>query len=198
MTRVVIIHGIHSTSAMPWMHDLGQHFADAGFEPVVWTYGNVSAFTTRFKNPGRAIELHDMLLPGDVVVGHSNGCTLAYMAACLGAPIAGAVLLNPALARDKVMPENIQWVNLYTNAHDVAVAVSAAWSIGNLLPFIPAHPWGAQGRDGLSVHDLRYRRWRTELGIPPIHGHSDILSADKLPYWGPHIVNQVKERLHGD
>ena len=138
--RITIVHGIHTNDNEVWMDYLVARFQHHGWDARKWTYGYALALTTRWQNPGRAKTLAAMIRPGEVVLGHSNGGCLAWMAAELGAPIGGAILLNPALDADKVMAPQVPWVNLYTNKYDEAVPWAGLF-IG--------HPWGAQGRDGI-------------------------------------------------
>ena len=189
--RVIIVHGIHTNDNAGWMRYLEWRFLQNGWRTYVHTYGYARAILTRWQNPGRAEALADLIEPGDVVLGHSNGGCLAWMAAELGAPMAGAILLNPALDRDKLMAPQVQWVNLYTNRFDEAVP----WAE---MLFRGSHPWGTQGRDGISVPDVpRYRVVETSIprvDAPAVRGHSAILATDALPAWSNVIVRQAEAR----
>ncbi len=187
--KVIIVHGIHTGDDAHWMEELAREFRAAGFCAQSWTYGYAHALTTRWQNPKRAQQLAWLIEPGDIVVGHSNGCCLAWMAANLGAQIGGAVFLNPALDSEAVMPAHVPWVNLYPNRQDSVVT----WA-----RLFRAHPWGSQGRDGLTVEDPRYLTRFTDeithaLGMP-ITGHSAIIN-EGLPSWGPVIVQDVVRQL---
>lgn len=188
--RVIIVHGIHTNDTTGWMRYVEQKFLARGWRTYVWTYGYAYALLTRFQNPGRAEKLASIIAPGDIVLGHSNGCCLAWMAGELGAPIGGAILLNPALDSDKLMAPQVPWVNLYTNRYDEAVPWAKVFA---------CHPWGAQGRDGLSVLDVpRYRVVETSIprnDAPSVRGHSAMLAADALPAWSQVIINQAEARL---
>lgn len=189
--RIIIVHGIHTNDSDGWMDYLVHAFNNGGWNAAKWTYGYAYAVLTRFQNPGRARALADLIQPGDVVLGHSNGCCLAYLASQLGAPIGGAILLNPALDTDKVMAPQVPWVNLYPNRHDEAVKYAGLW---------PAHPWGAQGRAGISVKDTRYKTVWTDEGAgeaPAVQGHSAVLANDVLPAWARRIVDDASTRLAG-
>lgn len=183
--RIIIVHGIHTNDSVGWMDFLVERFRDCGWNAAKWTYGYAYAMLTRWQNPGRAKALAALIQPGDVVLGHSNGCCLAWMAAELGAPIGGAIMLNPALDCDKVMARQVPWVNLYANRHDEVVPLAKVF-VG--------HPWGAQGRDGLGVKDDRYQTVFTDGGYPVVRGHSDILSPEKLPLWSTRIIQDADAR----
>lgn len=187
MQRIFIVHGIHTNDDAKWMFRFAEAFSRAGLDPQVWTYGYAYALTTRWENGGRAQALRDLILPGDIVLGHSNGGALIWLAAQLGAPIGGAVLLNPALDSDKALAEHVPWVNLYPNRHDIAVKFAKIFC---------KHPWGAQGRDGLSVYDPRYRTFFTDSAqpnVPAVFGHSSVLVSEP---WLSHIISNVKERIN--
>ena len=161
-------------------------FNDRGWNAIKWTYGYAYALLTRWQNLSRASKLCDLIRPGDVVLGHSNGACLAWMASRLNAPLQGAILLNPALDTDKVMAPQVKWVNLYANRYDKAVSWAGLFAM---------HPWGAQGRDGLSVADARYRTIWTERVPPPVAGHSAILAPDVLPEWSQRFAADAEARL---
>ena len=190
MKRILIVHGIHTRDSAGWMDRFVDAFRDAGWDASKWTYGYVYAVLTRWQNPGRAEKLAATIRRGDVVLGHSNGCCLAWMAAKLGAPIGGAILLNPALDTDKVMAKQVPWVNLYPNRHDHAVPFAG---------FFPRHPWGPQGRDGISVKDGRYRLFFTDEGIPNrvprVKGHSGVLEPGNIEPWAARIIADANERI---
>lgn len=171
------------------MSNLAELFIEQGFDARIWTYGYAYALLTRWQNPGRAHALKELLLPGDIVVGHSNGGALAWMAAELGAPLGGAVLINPALDSDKALPEHVPWINLYPNRHDRAVG----WA-----KLFGDHPWGSQGRDGLAVQDSRYLTRFTDEegpdGEPVVWGHSAVLTPDAIVRWGRRMALDAAER----
>lgn len=188
--RVIIVHGIHTGEDATWMDQLASMFREKGLPTLVWTYGYAYALLTRWQNPGRARKLAELIHPGDIVVGHSNGGALAWMAAHDEfAPLGGAVLLNPALDRNRVMPIHVPWVNLYPNRYDVAVKVAKIF---------PAHPWGSQGQGGLSREDNRYlTRFTNESGPSgelAVRGHSAVINEGLLS-WGPRIVQDALDRI---
>ena len=186
--RVLIVHGIHTDEHTMWMRYFAAKFRHRGWDAEYWTYGYAYALLTRWQNPGRARKLASLIQPGDVVLGHSNGACLAWMAAEIGAPMRGAILLNPALDTDKVMAKQVEWANLYANRGDEAVKLA-----GMFL----AHPWGAQGRDGLTVADPRYKITFTDDSrpAPMVWGHSDIFSLANLPDWSDRIIDDAEARL---
>ena len=182
--RLLLVHGIHTNDSESWMDHMVLAFNQAGWDAAKWTYGYAYAMLTRIQNPWRAKKLVEIIKPGDVILGHSNGCCLAWMAAELGAPISGAILLNPALDTDKVMAKQVKWVNLYANHQDEAVPWAKAF-VG--------HPWGAQGRDGLTVEDPRYQTIWTDQEPPRVYGHSAMLAPSAISLWTQRIIRDAEE-----
>ena len=187
--RILIVHGIHNNDNEAWMSYLLWKFNGAGWNAHKWTYGYAYAMLTRWQNPGRSERLAALIEPGDVLLGHSNGCCLIWMAAELGAPIGGAILINPALDSDKVMAKQVKWVNIYANRQDEAVKVAAVF---------PAHPWGSQGRDGLTVDDSPRSKviWTSSehVDAPAVHGHSAALAPGSLEPWSDRFIKDADER----
>ena len=184
--RLLVVHGIHCNDSVGWMDHIVMAFNDAGWDAAKWTYGYAYAMLTRIQNPWRARKLLDIIKPGDVVLGHSNGACLAWMAAELNAPIGGAILLNPALDTDKVMARQVPWVNLYPNSQDEAVP----WA----KTFV-GHPWGAQGRDGITVPDDRYKTVWTDQEPPRVYGHSGVLAPSAISIWTSRFIRDADERM---
>ena len=184
--RLLVVHGIHTNDDAGWMEWIVEEFRAAGWDARSWTYGYAWALLTRWQNPGRAKKLAAIIEPGDIVLGHSNGCTLTYMASMLGAPIGGAILLNPALDTDRVLGVQVPWINLYANRGDCAVPFAGLF---------PRHPWGPQGCEGLTVHDPRYRTVFTDEGKPRVWGHSDILSVANLEPWTVRLIDDAEARM---
>lgn len=192
--RILIVHGIHHTtneSAPDWMDHLVSAFRDTGWDAAKWTYGYAYALLTGIQNPGRAKKLAELIQPGDVVLGHSNGCCLAWMAAELGAPIGGAILLNPALDCDKVMAKQVPWVNLYANHYDEAVPLT---EFPVLRKLFFSTPWGEQGRNGISVKDDRYQTVWTDSEPPRVYGHSGVLAPGAISVWASRMIRDAEDR----
>ena len=187
MATVHILHGIHTSEPSGGVVKLLKpYFEKAGFgDVVVHSYGYVFAITTRWKNPQVVEEILPKIKNGDIVVGHSNGGTLAWMLAERGAPISGAVLINPALDANKALANQVRWVHVYFNQDDTAV-----WLSKMLLPF--RHPWGEQGRIGYNgAPDVRYSNFDCQKESPPVFGHMDIFNPDKIYAWGPRIATRA-------
>lgn len=184
--KVHLIHGIHTSQPGGTVAKLKPFFEGAGYEVVVHNYGYAHALTARFINPFRAIWLATKIEDGDVVVGHSNGCTLAWMISNKYRNNLGLVYINPALD-DDAESYNSKWVNVYFNKGDEVVH----WS-----KLLFAHPWGEMGRVGYTglENDEVLNVDCGVTGAWAVHGHSDLFSDYNIVYWGPRIVNDVLTR----
>lgn len=185
---VYILHGIHREKGTLGFENLmAPYFRRLGFETVEKNYGHVTAITARWKNPGIAERLADEIPDEAIVVAHSNGCTLAWMLDTMGKKLGGAVLVQPALDRDKILfgPD---WVHVYYNRFDRIVTVS------RVLRF---HPWGGQGHDGPKNPPAYYSVFDTAgtSGMPTARGHSWYVDEGVRSAWGPFMAQCVLDEV---
>jgi hypothetical protein len=174
------------------------YFRQAGFDVRVPDYGLITAVETRIANPLIVRTLTPYVEPGDLYIGHSNGCAIGYDLMNAGARLAGAVLINAALRRDiKLVAPS--WVDVYYNEGDTAtVAAVAAARLGLADPV-----WGDMGHAGYLGTDpsivnidcgKKSKGLATLRGtedLPAVSGHADIFTPGKLEYWAPYIVRRV-------
>lgn len=200
-TRIILIHGVRATKDnMEKMARLADVFKQAGFEVVVPKYGFVSALIVglfKWIDVRIAETLSAFVGPEDILLGHSNGGTIAYLIT-QKLQVDGVVLINAALESD-ILP-NAKFIHIYYNSGDNVV-----W----LSKFVPFHPWGDIGKTGYTgPHDKRVlnvdqsnppKEW-----LPKLKGHSDIFEVDHLTPWANYIATMVnayvqvlKENDHG-
>ena len=196
MSAVRLVHGIHTNPKSRRLRDMAEHIEAGAEMPVEYfEYGHIYAVQTRFVNPGIAERLCDMVEPGDVLVGHSNGACIAMRALWMNAPALGLVCLNAALKDNIEVPRQLYWMHVYFNRHDEAVPW-AAWS-----PHILTDPlWGDMGDDGYLGKDLRVRQWNCDAkrdGLPDLRGHSSIIDPANSKAWGMFIGRQIKAAMKG-
>lgn len=175
--RVHIIHGIHVSEPKDSIGAIAPYFENYGHEAIVHSYGHITALTARFRNPGIAQRIGTQVRPGDVLIGHSNGCDVIRRIAENGTSFAGAILFNPALDCDIQFAEGIDWIDVYHNRDDVAVALA------RLLLW---HPWGVMGRDGYTGSDPRVTNidtWADVNRHTEGRGHSGVIA--RLFKWAP-------------
>ena len=192
MTTVHLVHGFNvSDNGRGSTDRLVPYFRKAGFTTRQHDYGWMGLLGARFRDPRIAARIARTVKPGDIGCGHSNGCTILAMAADLGTPFAGLVLINPALEADRVVARQVRWIDVYHNRGDVAVKASEfldwlPWNLGG------GHPWGDMGNKGFVGTDARYRNYDCGETWPPVSGHSAIFQ--QLASWGPRIAARAAAR----
>lgn len=197
--RVHLVHGILDPVGHAGLLKLAPYFQQAGFDVRVPDYGLITAIETRIANPLIVRTLEPYVEPGDLYVGHSNGCAIGYDLMNAGARFAGLVLINAALRRDIRLPVPA-WADVYYNAGDTAtVAAVAAARLGLSDPV-----WGDMGHAGYlgadpSITNIDCGKptvMRGTEGLPIVSGHGDIFTAGKVESWAPYIVRRVLTHIN--
>lgn len=190
--RVHVVHGILDPVGAAGILKLVPYLRDAGFDVRVPDYGLVTALETRIANPIIVRTLRPYIEPGDLYIGHSNGCAIGYDLLTAGAPLGGFVFINAALKRDISLATPL-WADVYYNAGDTAtVAAVASAALGLSDPV-----WGDMGHAGYEGDNPRISNvdcGRTP-GLPAVSGHGDIFTAGKIEHWAPYILGKVMTRL---
>lgn len=190
-----LIHGIHTEPTSP-VKALIPYLKAAGFEVAYPEYGYELALETRIVNPMLIGTLLPYIAPGDVLIGHSNGCAIAYALMQLGAPVSGAVLINGALETTIVRPGTCQWIDVYYNAgDDLTIAARIAADIGIVAPI-----WGELGHSGYAGNDPEICDFNcgASQAMPVVSGHSDLFTPSKLGAWGPFLVGRLEAHLKAE
>lgn len=159
-------------------------FESAGYGFIEHDYGFFGLFMAGFLNEREAIRLTKKVHPGDIGVGHSNGCDILLRAARMGAPFSQLVLINPALDAETEFPPEIDYVHVWHSPSDRPV------QIAKLLPW---HHWGSMGAVGYTGINPKIVNYDKENDFRVSScTHSDIFNPDKLAYFGPLMVERVK------
>lgn len=199
--RVHVVHGILDPVGKAGLLKLVPYLQQAGFDVRVPDYGLITAMETRIANPLIVRTLLPYLEPGDLYVGHSNGCAIGYDLITAGARPAGVVFINAALKRNIELP-GAMWADVYYNAGDDAtVAAVASAALGLSDPV-----WGDMGHAGPAKFDPSGRIAGIDCGfsgayqglpgdLPKVSGHSDIFTPGKVEAWGPYITKRVLAHL---
>jgi hypothetical protein len=188
--RVHVVHGILDPVGKAGLLKLVPYLQQAGFDVRVPDYGLITAVETRIANPLIVRTLRPYIEPGDLYIGHSNGCAIGYDLITAGARPAGVVFINAALKRDIELPGPM-WADVYYNAGDEAtVAAVASAALGLSDPV-----WGDMGHAG-ALHDPTGRIISLDCGgpckwLPVVSGHSDIFTEGKIEAWAPFILERV-------
>ena len=204
--RVHVVHGIMDRVGTSGLLNLVPYLKAAGFDCRVPDYGLITAVETHIANPLIRRTLFPYIEPGDLYVGHSNGCAIGYELMQLGAPLAGAVYINAALYRDIKLPAptTLGWLDVYYNGGDSATVAAV---VGAKLGLTDGS-WGEMGHAGYLGSDTRVTNIdagkankATALGLgledlPAVSGHSDIFTPAKLAAgWGRFITDRIRKHL---
>ena len=170
-----LIHGIHTSDPFKSIGKFYFLIQQTGFAAYLHNYGYITALMHRFTNPLNVPKITQWIRPNDIIIGHSNGCTLAHMVSKLQ-PVQGLVLINPALNDNIVFDKRIQFIHVYFNHSDGAVPWADLW----------VHDiWGDMGRDGYKGSDERVTQFdccSDKQELPCVDGHSAFF---KEPCWTP-------------
>lgn len=190
--NVYLIHGIHTEPDSP-VKGLIPYLKAAGFNVRYPEYGYEFAVETRIVNPIVVGTLLPCIEAGDVLIGHSNGCAIAYHLMQQGAPVAGAVFINGALETNIVRPGTCKWIDVYCNSGDT-VTEAAKW--GAKFGLVD-QVWGELGHLGYTGSDgaIQTMHCDTTTNEPVVMGHSDIFTHSKIVSWGPYLSNRIVEKL---
>lgn len=188
--RLIIVHGIMDPVGTSGLLGLVPYLRAAGFDCRVPDYGLITAEEARIVNPKFVAWATALVEPGDIWVGHSNGCAIGYEAIKAGAPLSGAVFINAALERAISLPPGL-WADIYFNhGDDATVAAEIGRHLGLTDPV-----WGDMGHagpaglaPGVTGIDCGVP---ADLRMPTVSGHSDIFTPSKLAAWGPYITQRI-------
>lgn len=185
--RVILLHGFNVfDGGAGTVGKLTPFFEKAGFRVKPMRYGWRGLGGVWFLNATFSGILADLAEPGDIVVGHSNGCAIAAGAFAKGAEFSQLVFINPALDADHVFPASpsLRAVHVWHSPSDKPVAL-AKW--------IPGHAWGDMGAVGYrGPTDARVTSYNKENGYRVSSSkHSDIFEPAKLDFFAPLIVSKV-------
>ena len=177
--RAILVHGYNVKDGGAGTTDaLRPLFEAAGYEVLEFDTGWRGLFMVRFGNAKRARRLARMIKPGDLLIGHSDGCNLINLASWNLAngsrPTPKLVAyVNPALDRDTQLAPQIDGAIVCHTPSDNVVKVA------KLLPF---HNWGSMGAYGYaekdpSKTDVRYLNASHESMGVENSGHSGVLKG---------------------
>lgn len=183
-----LIHGIHTQAAEGPLLALQPYLP----QPVKYVeYGWIAALESRRWNPAIVGSVMPYVDPDDILIGHSNGCCIAYRIA-REVKVKALVLINAALRSDVLLPDWLEKVDVYYNAGDKITEV-AEFEAG--LPIAPVDKlWGDMGHEGYKGTDPRVTSidCGNTTGRLVVDGHSDIGMPAKMKDWGPYIGERVR------
>ena len=186
------IHGIRTEPTSP-VKGLVPYLVAAGLEVTYPDYGFELAIETRVVNAMIEGTLLHYIKPGDILIGHSNGCAIAYHLLLLGAPAAGAVFINGALETSIIRPgAQCGFIDVYWNPGDTVTEIA---KLGAQLGIYDSM-WGELGHSGYQGKDPNITSFNcgATTSMPVVSGHSDFFTPNNLKVWGPFLANRLKGR----
>ncbi len=185
--RVILVHGFNVSDGGQGSTDqFADHYKSEGFQVIEfdtkWRKGLVrDLLTVRFGNGKRAQKLAAMIQPGDILVGHSNGCAIIHQATQQLASIAPdsraqdllrtliLIYHNPALDVDAPAASNVRARYIFHTKSDWVVHAASLLLCSN---------WGRMGQLGYREEDpgkQDHRSHNISYGHLGIHapGHSE-------------------------
>lgn len=185
--KVILIHGIHSKEgdnnmSMLWPY-LQRCLPDV--EIVLHSYGFMGFWKARWDNDRQARRLAAAIEPGDIVITHSNGAAITWLACNRhGARPAGVINVNPAL--DRWRTAACSWVETIHSKGDRWVWASQ---------WLPGHIWGDQGRVGYrgkAANTMNHDAGA--FGHMAYEGHCGLFEPERIYAWANFIAERVIER----
>lgn len=186
--RVIMIHGIRGEEPEKYISKLALYFRKAGFSVCIPHYGTYDLFglsISRWTNPRIARSLGSFVDRDDILLGHSNGATIASMITDYQR-VRGCILINAALDIEEV--PNSDFTHVYYNSGDLVTRLSS---------FIPFTQWGAMGTHGYlgpphpSILNIDCGNPPYEE-LPPIDGHSTIFRNGNLAPWARYMASLAR------
>ena len=177
MQTCYLIHGIKTRDANRSSISFLK-YALKGFTVKVLSYGYIPVLLapiTSVINWFVVRRFVKQLTPGNVLIGHSNGCTIAYKISNK-LYTKGLVLINPALDADVKFDPFISFIHIYWSRND-----KVTW----LSKFVPFSDWGSMGSVGYKGSDPRVKQFEMDIN------HTDIGEAEIAAVWGPFIVSNL-------
>lgn len=182
------MHGIH-TEPDSQVKGLIPYLQAAGFVVKYPEYGYELAIETRFENPVVEGTMRPYVEPGDIFIGHSNGCAITYHMMQQGAPVIGAVFINGALEQSLKRPIGVQFIDVYYNPGDDITQVAKIGAEFGVFD----EDWGELGHAGYLGTDGLIENFNcgATAGMPIVSGHSDFFTPSKLMQWGPFLTRRL-------
>jgi len=188
--KIHLIHGIRSVGQVS-VDELVPYLT--GFEIAYPDYGYILELETKIVNSIIVGAILPYVATDDVLVGHSNGCAVAFEVMSRLNKVGGAVFINAALRQDVVRPPSCPWIDVYFNAGDQITELAA---VGARLGIVDGL-WGEMGHAGYDGPDPQITNIDCcdERNMPMVWGHSAIFEKKNISAWGPYIAERIRKRL---
>lgn len=197
MSKIHLVHGIHTGFASPEVAGLVPYLEKTGMQVVHPDYGYILAAETRRINPIVVGLLTPYVETGDVLIGHSNGCAIIYdmLYALSEKQIipSGFIFINGALEQRITVPAGIGWGVALYNEDDTMTRIAEIAAFFGTAP----RTWGEMGHGGYIGSDARIENvdQKNSAGMPAVSGHSSFFTAANLPAWGDWVQQYIVRKL---
>lgn len=172
---------------------LGQAFAAQNYEVVEIDYGWTGLITARIAVAREGRRLAKIAKPGDIAIGHSNGCSLIAHALDLGAPLRQVLLVNAALNKCRTLP-GVERADIYYAEDDRVVTFGKYLRWFSPLRLIGMQTtWGEMGRTGYRGTALNHCNWNLQHVLEDNGriGHSGAFAWHRVHMLTAHMMQRV-------
>jgi len=186
--KIHLIHGIHTTEDSP-VKGLIPYLTARGFRVAYPEYGYELAVETRILNPIIEGVIEPYVDLEDILIGHSNGCAIAYHLIQKNLVVGGAVFINGAIEQEIKRPPTCGFIDVYYNPGDQITEVAkVAEEFG-----IVDEAWGGLGHGGYLGSDPSIKNidCSKTVGLPVLKEHGDFFSPQNLKSWGPFLADRL-------
>ena len=187
---IYLAHGFNVRSPEKYFR-LGAILESVGYPVVRVDYGWTGLVSVNFATQRTAKKLADVMLPGSIVIGHSNGAASAYRAAMMHAPIRQMILINPALHRNTLFTGDLlSRVDVYHATDDKVVTWGKHW---RRFARVLGSDWGEMGRVGAMVpqRDVHNHDLHAVLATDEKIGHGGAFEWYHLDTLARHILDRI-------
>lgn len=188
---IYLAHGFNVRSPEKFFR-LGAIFEAEGYPVVRVDYGWTGLVSVTWATERTAQKLAEVMHPGSIILGHSNGCAIAHRASQLGGMVRQIIAINPALRWDTIFDGDLlDRVDVYYAADDKVVTWGKRWRY--ISPF--KSEWGEMGRKGARFTGQRVtvmnHSLHTVLHTDEWIGHGGAFEWFHLDDLGRHILGQI-------
>lgn len=172
---------------------LGQAFAAQNHEVVEIDYGHTLLLGARRAVRVEGRRLAESVKPGDMAIGHSNGCPLIAHALDLGAPLRQVMLVNPAMDKHRTLP-GVERADIYYAEDDRVVTFGKYLRWFSPLRLIGKETtWGEMGRTGYRGQALNHFNWNLAhvLEDDSRIGHGGAFAWHRVHLLTKHMLSRV-------
>lgn len=166
--RCLLIHGWRVKDPAISIGLLARPLWELGYEPILLNYGfTLTPMRTIFRTRKSAKCWSARTLPSDIVIGHSQGCNVAFEMSHLTQNQARTMVwINPALDADCIPGRSVHNLLVVYNHGDLAVRAgsllpNSIWGDMGCLGYQPSRdPFGPDPRIQCSVYGRGHSPWR--------------------------------------